>query len=152
MHTHQEQQGQAKWTPAAQQPTFQQAKHTHLPSWWLLSINLMTKTAQRSQQPHEQHSFKGKIQMLLVNNCFKASDVHFFFNLIISLWARKVGGMGRSTYRKHESTMSPKKISQRHMQWVSYKHACTTVKAPCGQGSVLYTILSSGTGTGVPGI
>lgn len=85
VHTHQQQQGQAKWTPAAQQPAFQQAKHRHLPNWCLLSINLMTKkTAQLSQQPCKRHFLKRKIQKLVVNNCFKASDVHVIFNQLIS--------------------------------------------------------------------
>lgn len=46
---HQQEQGQAEWTWAAQQPTSQHAKHEPLPCWCLFTINLRTeRMAQRS--------------------------------------------------------------------------------------------------------
>lgn len=96
VHAHQQQQGQAKWTPAAQQPAFQQAKHRHLPSWCPLSINLMTKkTAQHSQQPCEQHFLKRKIQMLVGITALKPLVFMSFLINWSHLELGKLEGWGR---------------------------------------------------------
>lgn len=83
------------------------AKHRHIPRGCRLSINFKTK---KMAQACELYSLKRKLQMLPVNNCFKASCVRFIFIQLISCWAKKAGGMGDSTYKKHYSTMNPHEI------------------------------------------